>query len=563
MTEQGINAWIAPSADPHQSEYVAEHWQVRAWLSGFTGSAGTLIVTQKECGLWTDARYHIRAAAELTGSGIALFREGSPTEWLKQNLPTGSTIGFDGSVLSMRAAEQLSTSFRLAGQTDLISDLWKDRPPLPRSPVFLHTTEFAGEPRASKIQRVREQGEAQLVTALDDIAWLLNIRGSDIAYHPVAISYILLSANETRLFIAPEKIPPKVKAELQNDGVQISNYSDVAAHLQQLPAGTTLLIDPEKTNFTLAQHIPKTCQIQHGQSIPARLKAIKNETETGGLRRAHIRDGVAVVKWMHWLEQAVQTEAHTEISLADQLTQFRSEGDHFRGLSFATITGYQANSAVGHYCPDPATTPHIHPTGILLSDSGGHYLDGTTDITRTLSLGNPTPRQRHIFTTVLKSLIRLTSATFPKGTTGAALDAIAREPLWHEGWNCRHSIGHGIGAFLNVHEGPQRLAPGCNIPLEKGMAVTVEPGVYMEGVFGVRLENVLLVREKKAPTFGNFLGFETLTLCPIDTHLIDTERLTTDERAWLNTYHRHVDQTLAPHLSAKEQRWLRHKTADL
>ena len=578
MRDHFIDALLVPSADPHQSEYVAERWQTRAWLSGFTGSAGTVVVTQEKCGLWTDSRYHIRAAHELAGSEIELFRTGLPgvpsyAAWLQQELREGDTLGFDGSVLSVSQVAKLDQAFRgkavtFSYQNDLVGQLWHDRPKVPQNPISLHDMKYAGESRRSKIRRIRdklkEQGvHAQLVTTLDDIAWTLNIRGSDVQYNPVAISYAVISEWEVRLFIRRNKVPNDVRQALEKDGVQFSEYEDVFSFWHQVPDGTTVLVDPEKTSHQIERILSQTCRVKKGVSIPYSLKATKNETELEGVRKAHIRDGVSLVKWMCWLDQQSADIVHTEITVARRLAEFRGLGEHSRGLSFGTIAGYQANSAIGHYNPRSETTPKIGPEGILLVDSGGQYLDGTTDVTRTITLGSPTREEKQALTLVLKGLIKVSRAKFPKGTTGSALDALAREPLWQHGYNCRHGTGHGIGSYLNVHEGPQRLSSSSDVSLGKGMVTTIEPGVYFEGKFGVRLENVLITVAETTTGFGDFYSFETVTLCPIDLDLVETSLLDSEERTWLNEYHRLVNATLTPFLSQAEQAWLRHETREI
>jgi Xaa-Pro aminopeptidase len=575
MQDRQIAAWIVPSTDPHQSEYVADHWQARAWLSGFTGSAGTIVVTREKSGLWTDPRYHLRAEQELAGSGIDLYREGLPDvpsyrKWLREELNPEDTIGFDGSVLSLWEVEKLEQAFQdkainLDYQYDFIGQMWSNRPKIPRNPIFLHDTKFAGETRESKFKRVIEnlrerECQAQLVTALDDIAWLFNIRGSDVLYNPVAICYAVISELEVRLFIREDKVTVEVRKSLIEDGVEFSEYEDIFSYWQQPPGGINILIDPEKTSYKLERTISQTCRIKKGRSIPYSLKAVKNEVELEGLRQAHVRDGVAMVKWMSWLDQQSAEIEHTEITIAEKLSEFRSQGDYFQGLCFGTISGFQANSAVGHYSPQPETTPTLGPEGILLIDSGGQYLDGTTDITRTMSMGGATAEEKQAFTRVLKGLIRLSELKFPKGVKGSELDAFAREPLWRQGWNCRHGIGHGIGSFLNVHEGPQKFAPGNQTPFEPGMVTTNEPGVYFPGKFGCRLENVMVTIPVAATDFGEFYGFETLTLCPIDLDLVELSLLNEGERNWLNGYHQRVYSSLAPSLSEDERAWLERET---
>ncbi len=578
MKAYNIDAYIVPSTDPHQSEYPAECWKARAWLSGFRGSAGTVVVTQTKAGLWTDPRYHMRGETELAGSGIELYKFGligvpAYSEWLDQELGDGSVVGFDGNVVSMADMEKLKAAFRektikLVTQYDLVGELWHDRPGIPENSTFLHDEKFAGESRKSKINRVREKlkesgADAHLLTSLDDIAWTLNLRGSDVAYNPVAICYLVISDHEVRLFMDREKIPDQVKQVLESEGVALSEYEGVVGYLQQLKPGIRILIDPEKTNCNLKESIPQSIWVKEGVSIPYVMKAIKNETELAGIRKSQIRDGVALVKWMCWLDGQIGKVPHTEITVAEKLTEFRSQGEYFQGLSFGTICGYQSNSAVGHYSSNPETVPTLKAEGILLIDSGGQYLDGTTDITRTLTLGNPTHEEKQAFTLVLKCQIKLATLVFPKGTSGDRLDAIAREPLWRLGWNCRHGIGHGVGYFLNVHEGPQRFREDNAVPLELNMLMSNEPGVYFEGQFGVRLENLLVTVLKDVTEFGEFYGFETDTLCPFDLELVDVAMLNSEEKSWLNAYHRRVYETLKPFLMEEEKAWLRRETRQI
>jgi Xaa-Pro aminopeptidase len=578
MREFHIDAWIVPTADPHQSEYVADCWKARAWLSGFSGSAGTVVVTQEKAGLWVDPRYHIRAEKELEGSGIEPFKLGLPgvppyPEWLAHEMKAGAVVGFDGGLMSVAEIANLSSLFQLKAikfsyELDLIGYIWKERPEIPRNPIFLYAMEFAGESRESKIQRIRarlieQQAQAHLITALDDIAWTLNIRGSDVKYNPVAIAYLVITLQNVHLFIHHDKIPNQVQEILEHDGVMFAEYEDIISYLRQIPRETIVLIDPEKTSYKLEKIISQTCQVKGGKSIPFILKAVKNEIELDGFRKAHIRDGAAMIKWMYWLEhQSLQT-AQTEITLAEKLTEFRRQGQYFQGLSFGTIAGYRANAAIGHYSPQIETTPAIKPEGLLLIDSGAQYLDGTTDITRTLTLGSPTAEEKRAFTLVLKSHIRLARAKFPRGTKGDQLDVLGREILWQQGWNCRHGIGHGVGHFLNVHEGPLRFSQDNLIMIEPGMVTSNEPGVYFENRFGIRIENMVIIIPVDTTEFGEFYGFETITLCPIDLDLIETTLLTEPDKDWLNEYHQHVYKTLAPFLDQEERQWLSHKTREI
>ncbi len=578
-----VEAWVVPSADPHGSEYVAAHWQARAFLSGFRGSAGSLVVTLEAAGLWTDPRYHIRAAQELAGSGIQLFKAGLPgtpsiSDWLGQVLPKGARVGFYGAVLSSLEASSLGKALieqglKLEWGDDLVGQIWSDRPSIPIEPIYLYDEVFAGESRAAKLERIRAgmrslQADYHLLCALDDIAWSLNIRGSDIDHNPVAVCYALVGERTVELFINPQKAPDEVRAALASDGVSLRPYAEIEQALAELPAGCSILIDPEKTNVRLSGLIPAACRVMEGLSLPYKMKTIKNPVELAGLRRMQVRDGAALARWLCWLEAHVPCGnvtlgAYTEITAADKLRDFRAQDEYFRGLSFGTIAGYGSNSAVGHYQSDPLSAPTLRAEGIFLIDSGGQYLDGTSDITRTITLGKPTPEQKQVFTTVLKSHIRLASASFPRGTRGQQLDAVAREPLWRQGWNCRHGIGHGVGHFLNVHENPPRFNEVNNTVLEAGMLLSNEPGVYFEGRFGVRLENLLVVVPHTGSEFGEFLAFETVSLCPIDLDLVEPGMLTRDERDWLNEYHQRVCEMLTPLLNEAEREWLRRETREI
>lgn len=570
-----LDAWLVTSTDPHQSEYPAACWKARAWLSGFSGSAGTLVVTQAKAGLWVDPRYHLRAEKELAGSGIVPFKVGLPgvpsyPQWLAHALSHGAVVGFDGRQLSLaevrrlgEALQDLSVTF--SSDHDPVGMLWKDRPALPRAPIFLLDLAFAGQPRPSKLAQIREKMvqqrcQAHLISALDEIAWTLNLRGRDVEYNPVAISYLLITGQQAHLFIRPEKVPPDARAALTFDGVLVSEYEAIDSFLRRLPPETTLLFDPEKTSYTLAQIIAQTCQSKAAASIPAALKAVKNATELAGIRKAHVRDGVALVKWLYWLDQQPASAVHTEITLAERLAELRSLGENYQGLSFGSIVGFRANSAVGHYRPRPETTPQIEPEGILLVDSGAQYLDGTTDLTRTISLGSPSVAEKRACTWVLKSHIALAQTKFPAGTRGSQLDALARAPLWGQGWDCRHGIGHGIGHFLNVHEGPPRFRQDNQVPILPGMVLSNEPGVYFEGRFGIRIENVLITVPAETTEFGEFYRFETVSLCPIDLDLVEASLLTIEEKDWLNAYHQGVYETLAPFLAPTEQAWLGQET---
>ncbi len=578
MKAYDLAAWIVPSNDPHQSEYPAEHWKMRAWLTGFHGSAGTLVVTPQLAGLWVDPRYHIRAEQDLLGTGIQVFKYGLPgvptyQQWLGQELPHGALIGFDGTLFSAAAVASLRRAcahkaLKFLVDQDLPGQIWQDRPKIPVNPAWTYDLNFAGETCSSKIARIRatlksQAAQAQLICSLDDIAWTLNMRGSDVPYNPVVVSYLWISQQEIRLFIQPEKMSPELRQILAEDGVTFAEYSELQQFLRQLTADQIVLCDPEKTSVQFQQLLSGVCTVRDFPSIPALLKAIKNRVEIDGLKAANLRDGLALVRWLFWLEHFDWESPQTEITLADRLSEFRQSNQHFQGLSFGTICGYQANSAVGHYSPQPETTPRVFPQGILLIDSGAQYLDGTTDITRTLSLSEPTPEQKNVFTHVLKSHIRLAQAIFPRGTTGGELDAIARDNLWRQGWECRHGIGHGVGHFLNVHEGPASFRRDNRVVLQPGMLLSNEPGVYFEGSFGVRLENLLLTVCAETTRFGEFLAFETVSLCPFDLTLLDVSLLQPAEITWLNQYHQRVYACLSPFLTKVEQAWLFQKTRQI
>lgn len=573
MQAEGLAAWVQPTNDPHQSEYVAEHWQARAWLSGFTGSAGTLVVTATHAGLWTDGRYFLQAEAQLAGMGIVLHRQASSqaTEhvaWLQENLPAGSQIGMDGLLFSVSQVRHLQKEcypkeLVLRHDLDLLSGIWLERPPLPWKPVFVHGVRFAGQPRSEKLTAVRaamaQLGASHyLVSTLDDIAWVLNLRGADVDCNPVFVSYLLISAGQARLFIAPEQVSVALKAELNADGVLLSPYADVLKLLSALPDADQVLIDPATTSIRLYQALQEG-QVLRGDNLVANLKAIKNNTEIAHIRHAMVKDGVALTRLFVWLQATLATRTVSEVELAERLAAFRQEQADYQGESFHAIIGYGANGAIIHYHAQPDTCAHIRPEGILLLDSGGQYLDGTTDITRTVALGPTTAEQRRHFTLVLKGYIGLDSAVFPEGTTGGQLDILARQHLWQAGLNYGHGTGHGVGFFLNVHEGPQSISPGpargkAGVPLKAGMLTSNEPGFYLPGAYGIRTENLILCQQ--APAKPGFLCFEPLSLFPIDARLVDDTLLTAPEKEWLGAYHARVKAALAPHLEADAQQWL-------
>lgn len=577
MNKEKIDAWIVPSDDAHQSEYVAPRWKGREWLTGFTGSAGTVVVTAKEAGLWTDSRYFLQAEIQLQDSGIALFKEGlagipSYTQWLSEQLPENAVVGFDSQVMSVTQVQEMEGKLAakrifFALHTDLIDKIWSDRPGIPGNPVYILEEKFAGELRTAKFSRIRaemrkHQADVHLLAALDDIAWTFNIRGSDVQYNPVAYCYAAITKTEARLFINKDKLAPQVQQTLVKDGVTILDYEQFSKYLAQL-SKSTVLLDPGKTSQWVMDAISPFCNVLQASSIPFELKACKNETELQGIRQAHIRDGVALVKWLVWLYQNIGKQEHTEITVADKLEEFRSKGENFKGLSFDTIAGYKGNGAIVHYSATPATAAKIQPEGILLIDSGGQYLDGTTDITRTITLGKPTDEEKTSFTLVLKGHINLGRLVFPKGYNGSQIDALARAALWEHYMNYGHGTGHGIGHFLNVHEGPQRIRPENQVPLKPGMLTSNEPGLYLQGKFGIRIENLIVTELRKENEFGVFYGFETVSFCPICLDLVKVEMLTPAEKLWLNDYHKAVYAKLGPHLTPVEQEWLKRETREI
>ena len=577
MKENGFTAFVFPSSDPHNSEYVADHWKSREWISGFSGSAGTAVVTLEHAALWTDSRYFIAAEKELNGTGFQLMKlrvEGTPSvsEWLASELSTyeKAVVGLDGNVNSfaeVAAMEQeLATKGNITVRTDAdpMAELWTDRPVIPDNMVSLHPLEYSGESTSSKISRVRKYlsecgADGLLVTALDEIAWVLNLRGSDVHCNPVFVSYLLISPEKVTLYINNVKLSAEVNAYLASEKIDVEAYEAVVEGLRSY-MGKSLLVDMSSTNYSLATAVPfeKVCS---GVSPIVSMKAVKNKVEQDGFRAAMLRDGVAVVKFLAWLKSAVEAGGQTEISLDERLTALRAEQPKFKGISFDTIVGYEAHGAIVHYEATPETDIPIQPHGLVLIDSGAQYLDGTTDITRTIALGELTEEQRRVYTLVLKGHIQLDMCRFPAGACGSQIDALARAPMWREGYNYMHGTGHGVGSYLNVHEGPHQIRMEWRpAPLQAGMTVTNEPGIYLEGKFGVRIENTLLIVPAESTAFGDFLKFETLTLAPIDTAPIVLEMLSTEEREWLNNYHHRVYESLSPYLEGNEKEWLRKAT---
>lgn len=582
MRREHLSAFIFPSTDAHQSEYVADHWQGRAWISGFNGSAGTAVVTMYSAALWTDSRYFIAAEEQLRGTEFQLMKlkvEGTPTisDWiaseLSQNEDECREVGLDGMVNSYNDTMALISDLRKAGgitvrtNFDPLEQIWMNRPAIPENPVEIQSLNFAGETVDDKIQRIRKalrehHADGILVSALDDIAWTLNLRGTDVHCNPVFVSYLLISSEQVSLFVNPKKISSEVKAYLDEHGISLFDYNQVEEGLESY-ADYNILLDGDETSFCLWKSVKCQEIIAAKSPIPV-MKAVKNATEIEGYHRAMLRDGVAMVKFLKWLKPAVEAGGQTEMSIDKKLTSLRAEQNLFRDVSFDTIAGYQAHGAIVHYEATPETDAPLLPEGLILIDSGAQYQDGTTDITRTIALGPVTEEMKHVYTLVLKGHIQLELAKFPDGASGTQIDALSRECMWREGYNFLHGTGHGVGSYLNVHEGPHQIRMEWKpTPLRAGMTVTDEPGLYLKGKFGVRIENTLLIKDFVETTFGKFLQMESLTLCPIDTAPIDVDMLLLEEVEWLNAYHREVFEKLSPYLEDEEVGWLAEATKPL
>lgn len=582
MRREHLSAFIFPSTDAHQSEYVADHWQGRAWISGFNGSAGTAVVTMRSAALWTDSRYFIAAEEQLRGTEFQLMKlkvEGTPTisDWiaseLSQNEDECREVGLDGMVNSYNDTMALISDLRKAGgitvrtNFDPLEQIWMNRPAIPENPVEIQSLNFAGETVDDKIQRIRKalrehHADGILVSALDDIAWTLNLRGTDVHCNPVFVSYLLISSDQVSLFVNPKKISSEVKAYLDEHGISLFDYNQVEEGLESY-ADYNILLDGDETSFCLWKSVKCQEIIAAKSPIPV-MKAVKNATEIEGYHRAMLRDGVAMVKFLKWLKPAVEAGGQTEMSIDKKLTSLRAEQNLFRDISFDTIAGYQAHGAIVHYEATPETDAPLLPEGLILIDSGAQYQDGTTDITRTIALGPVTEEMKHIYTLVLKGHVQLELAKFPDGASGTQIDALSRECMWREGYNFLHGTGHGVGSYLNVHEGPHQIRMEWKpTPLRAGMTVTDEPGLYLKGKFGVRIENTLLIKDFVETTFGKFLQMESLTLCPIDTAPIDVDMLLLEEVEWLNAYHREVFEKLSPYLEDEEVGWLAEATKPL
>lgn len=566
-----IKAFIIPSTDPHLSEYVAPYWMSREWISGFTGSAGTAVILMDKAGLWTDSRYFLQAEKELEGSGITLYKEMLPetpsiTKFLCQNLKPGESVSIDGKMFSVQQVEQMKEDLapyqlqvNLFG--DPLKNIWKDRPSMPDAPAFIYDVKYAGKSCGEKVAAIRTELKkkgifALFLSSLDEIAWTLNLRGSDVHCNPVIVSYLLVTQDEVVYFISPEKITQEVNEYLQEQQVSLRKYDEAESFLNSF-AGENILIDPKKTNYAIYSAINPACKVVRGEPPVTLLKAIRNEQEIAGIHHAMQRDGVALVKFLKWLEASVLSGKETELSVDRKLHEFRAAQPLYMGESFDTIAGYKEHGAIVHYSATEESDVTLQSKGFLLLDSGAQYLDGTTDITRTIALGELTEEEKTDYTLILKGHIALAMAKFPAGTRGAQLDVLARMPIWSHGMNFLHGTGHGVGHFLSVHEGPQSIRMNENpIVLQPGMVTSNEPGVYKAGSHGIRTENLTLVCKDKEGMFGEYFKFETITLCPICKKGIIKEMLTAEEVKWFNDYHQTVYKKLSPSLNEEEKKWL-------
>lgn len=580
MKEKKIDAYIIPSSDPHLSEYPAERWKSRGWISGFDGSAGTVVVTATKAGLWTDSRYFLQAGIQLEGSGIELYKMALPEtpsipDFLLHELQSGQTVGADGLTYSVAEAEKLEKTLRrkdikLETSDDLIDLIWKDRPAVPANPLFEMPVELSGKSVREKLDEINNQlhkegADCCILAALDEVAWTFNIRGTDVTYNPVVISYAFVSEDESVLFIDPKKVTAEAAENLKKEGVVLADYTLIQKYLSRLPENSSVFIDPAKTNISLYNALPKGCTIIEGITPANHLKSIKNETEIKGFRNAVVKDGIALTRFYIWLEkQLAAGQKVTELSASAKLTALRAEQPQYIMDSFESITGYAGHGAIVHYAPTPETDVELKPESLLLMDSGAQYLDGTTDITRTVALGEPTEQMKKDFTRTLKGMIGIAKCKFPAGIRGCLIDVFARKALWDAGINYLHGTCHGIGHCLNVHEGPQSIRMEENpVPLKPGMVMSDEPAMYRTGEYGIRTENMILIREDSETEYGKFLGFDTLTLCYIDTKLIVVPMLSAREHTWINKYHQMVYDLLSPHLNEEEKAWLKEKTAEI
>jgi len=577
MEAKKLDAFIIPTTDAHLSEYPPKHWESRKWISGFTGSAGTAVVTKEKAGVWTDSRYFLQAADELKDTGFELFKMGQPgtpdmTDWIIEQTGQGATVGIDGMVYAASDAIALKNRLNAKGISldssfDPFTEIRADRPEIPKNRIFILPDDITGESVTSKIGRINAKlkkldADGLIIATLDTIAWTFNLRGNDVEYNPVAVAYAYVSENETVLFIDQEKLTGEVASLYKEQGIKIDDYHKIFEYVSRLPKNCSVCVTGNKINYNLLLTIPASCKIVDVPSPVDLMKSVKNETELKGFRNAMVKDGVALVKFYMWLEKAVPTGEVAETDIEKKLREYRSLQDLFVGESFGTIAGYGTNGAIIHYHASPETCLKLQPKGLLLIDSGAQYKDGTTDITRTVALGEVSKQMKEDYTNVLKGHIALATAIFPEGTRGSQLDILARKTLWNNGLTYWHGTGHGIGHFLNVHEGPQNIRLEENpTPLQPGMVTSNEPGVYRANQYGIRIENMIVTREyNKTEEFGTFYNFETITLCPIDTKPIAVELLTAEEIKWINNYHKMVYDKLNNHIDKDEKIWLKDKT---
>ena len=581
MKQHKIDAYIIPTSDPHMSEYPADCWKYREWISGFTGSAGTVIITADKAGLWTDSRYFLQASTQLEGTGIELFKMMLPETptipaFLTHELKEGQTVGLNGETYSLADARSLEKALaekeiKLNTNASLTDPIWKERPAIPEAPMFEMPIELSGKSTEDKLLDINKMlhkagADCTILSALDEVAWTFNIRGTDVAYNPVVISYAFVSEKESVLFVNPKKIPAEIAEHLKKEGVTLADYGMLATFLSRLPERTRVFIDSKRTNVAIYNALPKSSILIEGISPANHLKSIKNEAEIKGFRNAVLKDGIAMTKFYFWLEKMLKAgEKVTELSAAAKLTALRSEQPQYVMDSFASISSYGPHGAVVHYSPTPETDTELKTDSLYLLDSGAQYLDGTTDITRTIALcDEPSEQMKKDFTRALKGTIGIAKCKFPAGIRGCLIDAFARKALWDAGINYLHGTCHGIGHCLNVHEGPQSIRMEENpVILESGMVMSDEPAMYRPGEYGIRTENMILIREDSETEFGKFLGFETLTLCYIDTKLVIPSMLSVREHAWLNKYHQMVYDLVSPHLNEEEKAWLKEKTAEI
>lgn len=579
MKENDLDAYIINTADPHQSEYISDHYKTREWISGFTGSAGTALVTDKDAILWTDGRYFIQAEKELANSEFELYKMRTPgyptySEWLRDNLEDGDTIGFQGEIFPQSGFELLEKKIgkkdiKFKSELDLVGKIWDDRPELPKGEVFIHELKYTGKSAKEKIEEVRKEMKKQnadyyLLGSLDDIAWLFNIRGKDVEYNPVVLSYALVSMEKTILFVDKTKINKEVEEFLSENDIEIEEYKKVFEHLENIDKNSKIYLDKNRINRSIYRSLPEEAEVISATDITTNLKARKNPTEIENQKNAYIKDGLALVKYFYWLDKNVGKEKITEYTAQEKLLEFRSEQRDFIEASFGTISGYKENAAMMHYSAKEDTALELKREGLYLVDSGGQYLDGTTDITRTIVLGEISDEERKDFTLTLKSKINLCSARFLHGATGHSLDVLSRYPMWQEGLDYKCGTGHGVGYLLNVHEGPHNFAMVANnVVLEEGMVATIEPGVYKTGKHGIRLENVFVVKKDIETDSGQFMCFETLSFVPIDLEGIDIDMLTDHEIKWLNEYHKETYEKLSSHLGEEEREWLKEETREI